>query len=169
MGKTDQEVRNLLARFIGINRPTMLGTVTDVDKIENTCTVDDDGVEWLGVRLRAVTGENNGLVAYPKQGAYVLCVKVEDTEEWAVLKASEYESIEMTIESLVINSGNLGGLIKISDLTAKLNDLVAKFNAHTHLTTATVGSSPTPGTIAATTNQAQPFNKSDFEDTKIKH
>lgn len=169
MAKTDQEVRELLAKFIGINRPTMLGIVKDVDKTENTCTIDDDGVEWLGVRLRAITGESNGIVAYPKTGAYVLCVKVEDTEEWAVIKASEYESIEMKIESLLINGGELGGLVKIEELTNKLNDLVTKFNAHTHITTATVGSSPTPGTIAATTNQAEPFNKSDFEDTKIKH
>jgi hypothetical protein len=168
MPKTDNEIREQLARFVGTNRPTMLGKVTAVDKTTNTCTVDDDGVEWLGVRLRAITGQNKGLVGYPKQGTQVLCARVEDTDEWAVVLVAEYESIELTIESMVINGG-VNGLVMIDKLTEKLNELVSKFNAHTHITTATVGASPTPGTIAATTNQASTFIQSDFEDNKIKH
>lgn len=160
MAKTDQEVRELLARFIGINRPTMLGTVKGVDKTENTCTVEDDGVEWLGVRLRAITGDNNGIVAYPKSGAYVLCVKVEDTEEWAVVKATEYESIEMTIESLVINDGNNGGLVKIDAMISWMQKV------KTDLTTISTAMQSLGVPVVITTGQPV---KSDFENTKIKH
>ncbi len=160
MAKTEAEVRELLARFVGSNRPTMLGTVKYVDKTENTCTVDDDGVEWLGVRLRSITGENNGIVAYPKQGAYVLCVQVEDTEEWAVIKATEYESIEMTIESLVINSGDNGGLVKIDAMISWMQKV------KTDLTTISTAMKGLGVPVVITTDQPV---KSDFEDTKIKH
>lgn len=138
----------------------MLGTVKYVDKTENTCTVDDDGVEWLGVRLRSITGENNGIVAYPKQGAYVLCVQVEDTEEWAVIKATEYESIEMTIESLVINSGDNGGLVKIDAMISWMQKV------KTDLTTISTAMKGLGVPVVITTDQPV---KSDFEDTKIKH
>lgn len=169
MAKTDQEIRELLARFIGTNRPTMLGTVKDVDKEENTCTVDDDGVEWLGVRLRAITGENNGIVGYPKLGAYALCVKVEDTDEWTVLKATEYESIEMTIESLVINGGDLGGLIKIDALISWMQKVHADLQSlKTQLNTWPVTGNGAPLALVFNPTVPNP-EKSDFEDTKIKH
>lgn len=169
MAKTDQEVRELLARFIGSNRPTMLGTVKDVDKTENTCTVDDDGVEWLGVRLRSITGENNGIVAYPKKGAYVLCVKVEDSEDWAVIKATEYESIQMTIESLVINGGDNGGLLNIDAMISWMQKVYADLQTlKTQLSTSPVAGNGAPLALVFNPTAPNPV-KSDFEDTKIKH
>lgn len=169
MAKTEAEVRELLARFVGSNRPTMLGTVKYVDKTENTCTVDDDGVEWLGVRLRSITGENNGIVAYPKQGAYVLCVKVEDSEEWAVIKATEYESIQMTIESLVINGGDNGGLLNIDAMISWMQKVYADLQTlKTQLSTWPVAGNGAPLALVFNPTAPNPV-KSDFEDTKIKH
>lgn len=95
----------------------------------------------------------------------------QESVAWLIY-ASETELVEF-------NGGENGGHVKVKELTEKLNalketvnDLVQKFNSHTHITTATVGATPTPGTIAATTTTAQlasAFNKSDFEDTKITH
>lgn len=179
MGKTDNEIRELLARFIGENKPTMIGKVIAVDKTENTCTVDDDGTDWYDVQLRVVTGPNTGVIAYPAIGAYVLCIKIENTENWAVLSATHYSGVELTIDSLVLNGGELGGLIKIVPLTTALNELkdtlnslVQKFNSHIHTTTATVGASAVLGTLSAPTSAAetaQEFDKSDYEDLKFKH
>lgn len=169
MAKTDQDVRELLAKFIGINKPTMLGIVKDVDRTENTCTIEDDGVEWLGVRLRAVSGENNGIIGYPTPGAYVLCVKVEDTEEWAVLKASEYDSIEITIESLVINGGDLGGLVKIDAMIDWMQKVYSDLQTlKTQLKAWPVAGNSAPLNLTFNPTAYNPI-KSDFEDTKIKH
>lgn len=166
---TEQEVRQLLAQFIGVNKPTLLATVKSVDKIENICVVDDDGTEIPGIRLRCITGENNGIVAYPKKGAYVLCVKVEDTEEWAVIKASEYESIEMTIESLVINGGDNGGLVKIDAMIDWMQKVYADLQTlKTELSTWTVAGNGAPLALVFNPTAPNPI-KSDFEDTKIKH
>jgi hypothetical protein len=57
-------------------------------------------------------------------------------------------------------------LVKIQELTDKLNALVNSFNSHTH---PFVGVPPTsPGATSPTAAQAQPFNKSDYENEKIK-
>lgn len=166
---TEDEVRRLLAQFVGINKPTVLATVKSVDKTENTCVIDDDGTEIPGVRLRAITGENTGIVGYPKQGAYVLCVKVEDTEEWAVIKSTEYESIEMTIESLVINGGELGGLVKIDAMIGWMQKVYTDMQAlKTQLNTWPVAGNGAPLALVFNPTAPNPV-KSDFEDAKIKH
>ena len=85
---TEAEVRQLLAGFIGIDKPTLLAKVTEVNKGDCTCTLEDDGTEYLSVRLRPVTGENNGIVLHPKIGALALAVKVESTEDWMILFAT---------------------------------------------------------------------------------
>lgn len=166
---TEDEVRRLLAQFIGVNKPTLLATVKSVDKSENTCVIDDDGTELPGIRLRCITGENNGIVAYPKKGAYVLCVKVEDTEEWSVIKASEYESIEMTIESLVINGGYNGGLVKIDAMIDWMQKVYSDLQTlKTQLNTWPVAGNGAPLALIFNPTSPNPI-KSDFEDTKIKH
>lgn len=84
-----------------------------------------------------------------------------------------------SIEKIILNSDENGGLIKIEDLTAKINELVdsvnsfvSTYNAHIHVTTATVAATPTPGVIAPPTAQAQAassLNKSDYENEDITH
>lgn len=44
---------------------------------------------------------------------------------------------------------------KFNELKADFNALVTAYNAHTHITTATIGASTTPGVIAQTTSQGQ--------------
>lgn len=43
-----------------------------------------------------------------------------------------------------------------NELRDKVNDLISKYNSHTHITTATVGGSPTPGIISPTTSTEVP-------------
>lgn len=171
--KTDNELRILLRQFIGKQKPTLLGTVKDVDKTACTCTITDDGTDYPGVRLRAVTGDAQGMVWYPSEGAFALAVQVEDTEEWAVLFATSYSSVEISAEQITFNGGKLGGLVVIGELTDKLNELVDKFNNHTHDVTVIQSPGPPPVTLPGTASQtgvpAQPFRVSDYENEAIKH
>lgn len=77
---------------------------------------------------------------------------------------------------IMINDGSLGGLVKVSELTTKLNnlenkvnDIVAKFNSHTHVLTLTTGT----GTAAPTANPVSgtltPTEQSEIENEKVKH
>jgi hypothetical protein len=175
---TEQDVRRLLANFVGDHIPTMLGKVTAVDKESNTCEIDDDGTAFYDIRLRPLTGENTGIVLYPKQGAYALCVQIEATDEYMVLHATQYEAISILCEDISFNEGKNDGLIKINELTAKLNALRTKFNSfvtayntHVHVTTAT-DPSDVVGVIsapAAKATQTAEFDKKDYENKKIKH
>lgn len=157
---TENEVRKLLARFVGTNKPTLLGIVKSVNKTDNTCVVEDDGVDIPGVRLGSVTGTNKGIVLYPKTKAFILCVKVEDTEEYSMLSASEYDSIEIKIESLVVNGGDFGGLVKASPVVSWMQKV------KTDLTTISTAMQGLGVPIVITTNSPV---QSDFENTKIKH
>lgn len=82
------------------------------------------------------------------------------------------------VEKVIFNGGELGGLIKIEELTKKLNDLTGKvnalvdaFNSHTHIVNTTGTAAAQSGSAAPTSpaQKAATFNQSDYEDTKIKH
>lgn len=148
---------------------TYLCKVNSVDGA--TCEVERvmDGMIVKDVRLNAHIRENEGLVVIPKTDSYVLITDI-DGDKWFVSQYSVIESITLDFDNtLTINSGNNAGLVKINELTQKLNELVNAFNTHTHTTTATVGATTAPGVIEPPLQQANPFNKTDYENDKIKH
>jgi len=105
---------------------------------------------------------------------------VEITAEKSNLKISIGDT---TIEAddqkqIKFNGGENDGLVIIKNLTDKINELVDAFNNHTHLlasgAVAVAGSpaaqsNPAPINIPAITSKATKLNKSDYENTKIKH
>lgn len=80
-------------------------------------------------------------------------------------------TLQMTSSGIVLNGGLLGGLVKVSDLTTKLNNLENKVNAlltayNSHIHPATSGTtSPTATQVAGTLT---PTVQNDIENTKIK-
>ena len=148
--------------------------VCTVKSIENaTCTVVRvlDDLEIPGVRLNCHSTKDSGIVITPKKDSYVLVTSI-DGLSFFVSQCSEVEKITIDCNGdIIINGGNNDGIIKIKELTNKLNTIrVIKFRRYSHeqhthpaaLGTATVAVSPT-------TSPASNFNKSDYEDTKIKH
>ncbi len=131
----------------------------------NTCTVKSDDLEMSDVAICAIGGASgNCLVVVPKVGSAVLIADLSEgtRRDLVIVKYTE-------VESITINGGNLGGLVNIASLTEKLNDLVDKFNKHTHSVSTEGTATAQAGTAAATLNQAIPFNENDYEDEKIKH
>ena len=142
--------------------------VCEVKSVDGaTCTVTRvlDGLEIADVRLNCHITENEGIVVTPKVNSFVLVTNIDGRQHF-VSQCSEVEKITIDCNGdIIINGGNNDGIIKIKELTNKLNALVQKFKTHTHpaaLGTATVAVSPT-------TSLASNFNKSDYEDTKVKH
>ncbi len=147
------------------------GEVVSIDGL--TCTVKIGDAEIEGVRLRAsLTEREREILVVPKIGSSVtLGCLTADLNNPVVLQVDE-------IESITINGGQLGGLIKIQELTDKINELVDKFNTHTHtLDTGTVQVEGTavkqanisPITVPSVTSKAAKLNKNDYEDDTIKH
>lgn len=85
--------------------------------------------------------------------------------------------ISMTLDGnkLSLNGDQFGGLIKIEELTNKLNDLVNAFNSHVHsLVNVPITTSQGPGNIVSgntleITTKTSRFNKSDYENSKVVH
>lgn len=180
---TDYAVAQLstLLRQFSMQGSIIQGTITAVNKDDNTCTVsveDAEGgsLEWEGVPLRVLSVESNYMI-YPKPGTDCsVCFYGGNTRSPAVLDFQDAESIKITgqtnidilSDQITLNNGDLGGIIKINTLTNKLNALVDAFNNHTHNVT---GVQPGTGSVVAPapTGKAAEFVAADYEDTKITH
>ena len=147
------------------------GIVKSVEGI--TCTVTFANQDVSGVRLRASETENDAnILITPKIGTAVTVGSLTgDYSQLVVLKVDQ-------IETIVINGGQLGGLINIEALTKKINDLVDSFNGHTHMLasgsvavagSATNQSNPAPIEVPAIQQKADKLNRADYEDETIKH
>ena len=168
--------------LMGINAPSgQLCLSGEVKSVEgSTCTVDVNGIALKGCRLRALIDDNDHVLLEPRVGSQVLLLDLSNGQKrhLLVLSCSEVERVQMQIggtklqidnAGVVINGGELGGMVKINQLTQKLNALVNTYNTHTHPVATTGTEAAQSGTAAATASTAQPFNASDYEKTKVKH
>ena len=186
---------------------SLVCTVDAVDRESRTvdCTPLDEGAPLLGVNLQANQSSTFGMVAFPRVGSYVVVGFVADGDAGIVLMTDDIESAEVVVsdttsrvlidekcvridvgeetsaeltkDGVVMNGGSFGGLIKIQELTDKVNELVDKFNNHTHTVDAGIaltagsysGVTTAPGSAQSPTGKAMKLNKADYEDEKVKH
>lgn len=176
---TESEIRGLFAEFCGNvikSDELMLAEVVEVDCVERTCTVLDDGVEYYGVRLQPVVEKDGGLGLFPKVGAFVLIAKIEGGDLY-VVTASEYDSITLKIDDIsllldkngiVANNGD-NGLVKINKLIEWMNKVYSDLNnLKATLATHPVAGNGSPLGLKIDFSTPKPI-KSDFEDTRFKH
>ena len=147
-----EEIKQKLCQLTGadIDRGLFTAEVTKVSG--DTCSVRYGDLVFEDVRLRVIAEDSNNsrMLLTPKVGSCVLVADLSDGDkrDFAVVMLSEVEKVELTAD-VMFNGGSNGGLVKIQELTDKLNGLIDKFNNHTHSVT-------TPdtftGTAAPTTN-----------------
>jgi hypothetical protein len=150
-----KELAGLVKAAAGKARLTLMqGVVRKVSGL--TCEVEIGGIAVPDVRLRASEAATDAqMLITPKMGTAVIVGSLSgDLTQLVVLAVDQ-------IESITINGGKLGGLINIEPLTQKINELVRAFNSHTH--------QGFHGPTGPPLKTAQPLNRNDYEDTKIKH
>lgn len=169
-----QDKDKLVAKFREMFKISMIiepATVKSVDVDNLTCVVElADETEVSDVRLKAaIDGVNDGIVQIPVVDSTVLIAAIGNkVSVRAVIMFSE-------VAEVLFYGGENGGLIKIGALVTKLNnlenkvnDIVDKFNSHTHAGVQTGG-----GTSAATatpvTGTLTPTQQEDLENVKVKH
>jgi hypothetical protein len=143
-------------------------TVDSVDATNRTCDCSpiDGKADLLGVRLMA---ENStGLFILPKVNSTVIVTMIN--------VFTGYVAMFSEVEEIQLNGDNYDGLVRISDLVTKLNNLenkvnaiISTYNAHTHITTCGAGAgtaSPTPSTVVGTLT---PTTQSSIENITVKH
>lgn len=185
----------------------LICTVDSVDKKTRTvdCTPLDESAPLLGVNLQANQNGTVGIVAYPRVGSYVVVgllaegsagivlltddiesVEITTTEnkncaviddDGVLIKVGEETSAELTADGVVLNGGKLGGLIKVKDITDKINELINAFNNHTHTLppssvavsgSATAQANPASITVPAISEKHKEVRREDYENEKIK-
>jgi len=131
--------------------------VSDVNILTKLCNCKpiDGGAVLTNVRLMA--NNNTGLFITPKDGSVVIVTMLN--------KYTGYVSMFSEVDEIQLNGDINGGLIKITELTTKLNLLVSELQAQLVLIAAGIvagGGTYTPATLST-------FNKTLYENTTVKH
>lgn len=147
------------------------GLVTKVDEASFLCDIEIEGKSPVQ-DVRLFCGDYNtdakggGIVVVPEVGAQVLVIFFSKTVAF-MLQCSKAKKI-------VFNGGENGGLVKIQELTDKVNELVdwCKTHTHTNATFAgTIGGATASGalTVPAPLEPPKEMNKDDYEDITVIH
>lgn len=191
MSKKDiKEIGDHIRRISGVQPVVLSGKVQEVQEADGTCSVllsiDDDPTE--GVLLTSVSGVAEGVVILPKADSQVWVAEIDGPGKWGIVKYGEIEKVTVkmggtpelvvTEGEIVMNGGDLGGLVKVQSLVSKLNrlenalnGLITKFNSHTHVyAPGPLPPVPTAPPIPLETTVIAPVTAvSDLENDKVKH
>ena len=156
---------------------TYVAKVVSVEGAKCTVLRVFDEMEIKEVRLNCGTTENEGVVIVPKKDSHVLITSI-DGLYWFVSQYSAIDKITVDTESeIIFNGGDNDGLVKIKELTKKLNIIEKDIN---NLKNALSGWIPVAqdggaalktalSTSAWIGNQLHITEQSEMEDTKITH
>ncbi len=101
------------------------------------CTPLSGEAPYLDVALQATTEGEMGLLLVPTVGSYVLIVPtggsggvvVATTDIEQLLVRIEGVSLHASREGITLNEGKLGGLVRVEDLTTRLNKIEEDINS----------------------------------------
>ncbi|CCZ13764.1 putative uncharacterized protein [Prevotella sp. CAG:487] len=183
---------------------SLVCTVDSVDKEARTvdCTPVDEGAPLLGVNLQANQGSSFGVVSFPRVGSYVVVGFVSGGSAGVVLLTDDIESVEvttaedksravmdddgvrinvgndtsaeLTADGIVLNGGSLGGLVKVEELTGRLNTIENDINSLKSVFTGWVpapqdGGAALKSSVASWAGQRlTPTKRGDYENEKVK-
>ena len=142
-------------RKISDNKGVSIFTA-EVTKVEEKfCSVKIGEFNLSGVK-NFCNEENGNFLIKPKLGSLVTVIDFGDFRDMQIIKVQEFDEI-------IINGGQLGGLVKIAELVQNLNGIISAFNSHIH---AGAGTPPTtvPEIIPIPT-----IVQANVEDLKVKH
>jgi len=181
----------------------VLATVTAVNEAERTCTVTTisglgeitfDNVQLMASvddgLLLVPTIDSTVIVSYNTFNQPYICL-FSGIDKVLLVAGENNASIQVDADGLLLeinetkvlisdgeiklNDGAYGGLVKVIDLTTKLNNLenkvnaiIAAFNNHTHILTLSTGTGTAAPTAAPVSGTLTPTQRADIENTTVK-
>lgn len=143
--------------------------VVSVDESARTAqckTINTDAEVTFTVRLMPTV--DDGILVIPTIGSNVT-VSTDDNCEPIVVGFTETDRI-------ILRGGQFDGLVKVAELTTKLNnaenkinDIITAYNAHTHILTLSMGTGTAAPTLTIVTGTLTPTQQADIENENIKH
>lgn len=188
----------------GSSASLLVGTVSAVDTKARTVDVEpiNEDAPILGVNLQANQEATMGVVLFPRKGSYVAVAMLSGYAAGVVVLTEDVESIEVNINdgtkltiteggislnvkdgitldiddsAAVFNGGDLGGLIKIKELTDKLNAIEKDINKLKTVFSSWVpapqdGGAALKSSVSSWANKQLTLSKrGDYEDETVKH
>lgn len=153
-------------------------SVTEVNLSSRSCTCTPMGgstsSDLTNVQLMAEV--DDGILLVPVIGSTVIVCHAERNVPYIALFSELQKIFLITVDGIQLQGGEFGGLIKIEDLVTKLNnleqafnDLVTKFNEHTHILTLTSGTGTAAPTVTQETTVLTETTREDIENDSITH
>lgn len=187
--KTDRSIRETIQQMAGTFGQDVVrlnvGVVKSVDEDKSTCVVlikgTNQSVEVPNVNLQV--GVCDGLQIIPAVDSDVLLITSTFNQSY-IIQYSDVDKYylqvgdsELTINNdgtMQLNDGSYNGLVKVAELTQKLNDIeylvnefIGIYNAHTH-TIVPIGVDTDPPSVPET-NTLTPTQQEDIENPDITH
>jgi hypothetical protein len=172
MSSKSRQIREAIQTIAGV-RQALIFTAEVVSVNGKLCEVKHGTLQLTDVRLVAVEGDSTkNILITPVVGSIVLVADLGTGEkrDLAVIQYSE-------IESIAINGGSLGGLVKIEELKNNIDSL-KQYVESIHAALPAAFSAIGAGTAAAGSAGATSYNTAmtgksisieDMEDTTVKH
>ncbi|MCC6691349.1 MAG: hypothetical protein IT235_07430 [Bacteroidia bacterium] len=162
------------------------GTVDSVDENEHTFDMKlTDTITVYNVRLKVITGDDEGVYVVPKKGSYVVACRMENSVDMCLLQCSKIDKWVLKIgnttmkfdsNGIIANGGNNNGLVNVGILRTELQRLEAAITTVKNAAGVAMavysgaldgGASATAYNTAVNAIPAQ--NITTIEDTKFKH
>lgn len=114
------------------------GTVKEIDKVERELSLfTPEGAEIGQIMLQSMSNRESSFVLYPKIGSDCIILFDEESMSGCVIATEEVERMELVIgearvevteDGIVLNGGNLGGMVKVEALTSRINNIENDLN-----------------------------------------
>lgn len=165
------------------SRPVLLAKVDDVDESTRTATVSpvDGSAKIYSARLQSSISATVGVCLVPAVDSFVLVVLFSENAG-QIVGTTDIDKILFSVgeitgdaDQITINGGNNDGIVKVVELTQKLNALENKVNdlvtyTATHIHSGvTTGPGSTGVAVTPVVGALTPTNQADIENDKIKH
>ena len=155
----------------------MLCNVDSVNVADRSCMVTpiNDNLASFRAELMAVT--DDGMLCVPTKGRPVKVV-FNELNSPTVIQYSQIDYIDFVGgKGIQLNGKKYGGLVEVEPLVKKINalenlvnDLIIKFNSHTHVTTCGAGAGSAAPTPTQEPNNITPVtDRADLENTLVQH
>ena len=131
MNRNTAKINAGIRRLASKPNEIISGTVVSgsIDTGENTITVQPaEGAPVAGVRLNAITGDNNGMILIPEEGSNVIIGSIDGPGECVLLRASEISKASVTIGDVnwVMDGDNI--TLQNSNVVLNLSESLLKLS-----------------------------------------
>lgn len=178
------QIRSAIVKMAGQSDAMQEATVQSVDIASRTCICSAiTGNASIEITARLMAEVDDGFLLVPTVGSTVIVsyskavapyISLFSQVDKVVLISGDY-GLEINADGVKINDGSDGGLVKVKELTDRLNkledalgDLISKFNTHTHAGV-TTGSGVSGTTATPSTKTVTQTDRADLENTTVTH